>query len=129
MRDSLQPARFPALPEGAGGVLAATRVAYGRQGESWVLQEAIPGPNFKRPSATDEIWVPRGSDFGFQFQASNHYSQPTSVRRRVPQPSDPVEVIKAVCHDPLFGVGGSGRRPSCMFKWGMGAWGGQNAAV
>ena len=59
VRDSLQPARFPALPEGAGAVVAGTRVAFGRPGEIWVLQEAIPGPNSKRPSTTDEIWVPQ----------------------------------------------------------------------
>ena len=40
-------------------MLAATRVDFGRQGESWVLQGAIPGPNSKRQSTTDEILVPQ----------------------------------------------------------------------
>ena len=69
-----------------------------------------------------------GIDLGCHCQPSKQYSQPTSAPKRVREPSDPVEMIKFLCHGPFFGVGGSGRRPSRMCKLGMGARGAQNVA-
>ena len=76
MCNPLQPARFPALPEGAGGVVAATRVAFGRPGEIWAPQEASSGPNFKRPSIADEIWVPQEAISGPNFKRPITISNP-----------------------------------------------------
>ena len=58
--DPLQPARISVLPEGAGGAVAAARVAMERPGEIWVYQEASSGPIFNRPSIiSNPTWLSR----------------------------------------------------------------------
>ena len=58
--DPLQPARISVLPEGAGGAVAAARVAIERSGEIWVYQEASLGPIFNRPSIiSNPTWLSR----------------------------------------------------------------------
>ena len=117
--DPLQPARFPALPEGAETPWLAhgpqrgaqERFGYPRK-RFRVSPESISGAIFNRPST---------------IQPSKHYFQPTSAPKRARESSDPAEMIEVLCHDPFFGVGGSGRRPSRMCNLLRGAWGRQAA--
>ena len=51
-----------------------------------------------------------GSDFGCHFRPSTQYFRPTLALRRARQASDPAKLIEV--EGQVFGVGGSGRRPS-----------------